>query len=672
MSDNKLLADYTFSAKYAKYNPEKMRRETYAEAVDRQIDMHLRKFPDLTEELEQCRRMMKEKKVIGSQRAMQFGGEAILEKNMRINNCSALHMNYVDAFRHLHWLLLCGTGVGFSVQSHHVSALPSVKATQGEVGYVIADSIEGWADAADKLMRAYFSGGARPCFIFDKVRPKGAALRFGGKAPGPEPLRAALEKAEGVLKRAVGRKLTPIEVFDIAMHLADSVVSGGIRRSATIVLFDPWDSEMLSAKTGNWFVDNPQRGRANISAVITPRTGEKMFRDIFKYTKEFGEPGFVFLASKEYMLNPCSEVLMCPVLIKKDSVIVENYTLDMLENREEYEKQGYTYESGVQICNLSEINMGKVNNPYEFIGACVCATILGTLQASYTEYPYLGEVSEQIVRRESLLGVSLTGVFSNKLYEDHATLNLGAEIVKAMNEALAKKIGIPQASRTTLIKPSGTASITLETCAGVHPWHSAKYIRRVQADAYEDLYRYVESVQPERCFKSAWGGEHARYIAFACEAPEGAMLKADLDALKHLSIIKDLNVEWVRAGTALPRLESAHHNVSCTVSVGNAEWQAVEDYLWENREFFTGVSLLGTSGDYDYMDAPYQEVSAEVEGKDHAEERAKMWELWNALSQLPPIDLSLCTEEQDNTELLGAVACPGGVCDITWSKPASN
>jgi len=680
MSDNKLLADYTFAAKYARYNKAKNRRETYEEAVSRLIAMHQRKFPQAALQIEATRDFLVQKKVVGSQRAMQFGGDAILEKNMRINNCSALHMNYADCFKHVHWLLLCGTGVGFSVQRHHVNNLPMIRRNNESSTFVVEDSIEGWADATSALFSSYFSGGKRPEFDFSQVRKKGAALRFGGKAPGPEPLLRALAKTEAILDYADGRQLTPLEVFDCAMHLADSVVSGGIRRSATIVLFDADEQEMLTSKTGNWFITDPQRGRANISAVITPEISRAQFSAIFGSTRQFGEPGFVFLNSKEFVLNPCAEVVMCPVLVKDpNGQVVENYTLDLINhsNRARFEKEGYSFHSGVQVCNLSEVNVAKMRSRSEFIDACVHASVLGTLQAGYTSFDYLGPVSEQIVRREALIGVSLTGTMSNALCEDSSLLEEAARTVVATNVRLASILNIKPSSRCTLVKPSGTASIVLETSAGIHPWHAKKYIRRVQADEYEELYRYISAVQPERCFKSAWGGEHARFIAFACEAPLNATTRGQLRATRHLDYVRFINQNWVRKGTAMPaRLEGAHHNVSCTINVNPDEWDAVEEYLFSNKEFFTGVSLLGSSGDYDYVQAPYQEVAStleEISGEDPSrDERIAMFNLYEELKKLPPIDLTQCVEEQDNTELLSAVACAGGQCDITFNPPVES
>lgn len=673
--ENQLLADYTFAAKYAKYDTSKGRRESYAEAVTRQMDMHRTRFPEHRDILDFVEQEMQAKRIVGSQRAMQFGGAAIYQKNMRIYNCSAMHIAYMHAFSHFHWLLLCGTGVGFSLQAHHIAQLPEIRRPSAARPFKVADSIEGWADATQALFESYFYGTSALVFDFSGIRPKGAPLTHGGKAPGPEPLKRALEKCNQILSNAVDmntpRKLRSIEVYDCLMHLADSVVSGGIRRSACIALFDADDQEMLASKTGSWFVDNPQRGRANNSAVITPETPQEVFKALFNSTKEFGEPGFVFLENREYVLNPCAEVTMCPLLVTNaDGEVVQRYTHDLLDynKRSYWLSLGYRFYEGVQVCNLTEINMNNLRDVGDFYTSCTAAGALGTFQAAYTNFEYLGEISELIVRREALLGVSLTGMLSNDIFKSEQTLRTGAQLVNHINRVLAKDLGIQTASRTTLVKPSGTASIVLGTSAGIHPWHAPRYIRRVQADAYEDLYRFVESKQPERCFKSSWGGEHARYIAFACEAPEGAVTKSMLSAVEHLEMVRSVNQSWVRSGTQVDRLEGAHHNVSCTITVSPSEWASVADYLWENRRFFTGVSLLGSSGDYEYVEAPYQEVHSGPYS-DKPEERAAMLSLWEQLKALPLIDLTECFEQQDNTSLAQELACAGGVCDLTFERP---
>jgi ribonucleoside-triphosphate reductase (thioredoxin) len=669
------LKGYVFTAKYPKYIKEKQRRETWSEAVGRVMDMHKRKYPD--QDLNEIEQLYKTKVIAGSQRALQFGGAAIEEKNARLYNCIVSYCDRPAFFRECMWLLLCGCGTGISFQTHHVVKLPLLKAPNGEYTYRVEDSIEGWSNAADALLTAYFDGTASPIFDYSLVRPKGSPLRHGGVAPGSAPLERSLNRVRKVLD-AAGSRLRPINAFDITMHLADAVVSGGIRRSATIGVFSVDDQEMITSKTGSWYIDNPQRGRANISAMLTPDTTREQFSKLFKSTKEYGEPGFIFAKSTEYLYNPCVEIGMCPTLVEYKGETVEEYTVDLLDpnKRSSWEAQGYCFSSGWQACNLSTVNCAAIDTEEDFYQAVSAASSLGTLQASYTDFPYLGNVSERIIRRESLLGVSLTGILTAPLFQDPEVLSKAADIAKITNAALATSISIRSASRVTCVKPEGTASIVLESSAGIHPYHAKRYIRRVQADSAEPLYKFVEKRAPLACRDSVWSAEpSAKVIAFPCSAPPSALVKADLSPLLHLAIAKIVNEAWVRTGTAIPqRLEGAYHNVSITVSVEEESWQAVEFYIWDNRELFTGVSLLGTSGDYDYQQPPYQEVYSPSEISDtdpYKDAKLAAYRYYMELCELADLDFSEAVERQDNTTQLEESACSGGSCDLPYSMGES-
>lgn len=659
------LSEYIFISKYAKYNKEEKRRETYPEAITRMLDMHSTRYADL----DLVQYLLETKTIGGSQRALQFGGAAIEEKNERIYNCTVSYADRPAFFSELFFLLLCGCGTGFSVQRHHVSALPPVSTPTESVPHIIPDSIEGWADAVHALLLSFFTDAPLPIFDYSEIRDLGAPLRHGGCAPGPLPLKKALTEIQSILEST--SLLRPISVFDICMHLADAVLSGGVRRSATIAIFSIDDQEMLTSKTGNWFVDNPQRARANISAMITPTHTKEQFLDLFESTKQFGEPGFYFAQSTEYLPNPCVEITMAPVLIKKNGLIVEEYTLDLLDplQRSQKEDQGYTYESGWQCCNLSTINCSNIENEDEFLTAVQGATILGTLQASYTDFSYLGDVSKQIVEREALLGVSLTGILSNpSLFCNEYVLRNGADTARLVNRIVAKKLGIAPASRITCVKPEGTTSLLFGTSAGIHPYHAQQYIRRVQANAFEPLYQYIEAQWPSACSSSVWGDDNQRIISFACQAPENALTRDSLSAIEHLSLAKTINESWVRKGTAHPeRLEHAYHNVSITVSVQPDEWVSVSEFLWKHKDKFSGVSLLSSSGDYDYELPPFQSVTHpfEIATKDiHADKKREMYAFYLYLKTLPPLDFSDFREEEDNTDRQGEIACGGGQCEI--------
>lgn len=636
--NNKNLMNYVFTSKYAKHKGG--RREGYEETVSRMLSMYTDIPPSVSDALLQ-------KKIASSQRAMQFGGTAIEEKNARIYNCTVSFCDRLSFFSEAFYLLLCGCGVGFSVQKHHVAQLPPLNKGLGEYYPIIEDSIEGWANSITPLLDHYFNEGMRPQFDYSLIRPEGAPLRHGGKAPGSAPLEKAHTKIFELLDNAT--EVTPLLVFDITMHLADAVISGGIRRSATIAIFSPDDEEMIRSKTGDWFNSNPQRGRANISAMITPDTDKAVYDRLFSATKEFGEPACIFSKSTEYINNPCVEITMCPLLIEKNGVVVENYTLDLVNNRD----PEYTYTSGWQFCNLTTINAEAQASKEEFLSSVRSATILGTHQASFLSL--LSPTTQKIVARESLLGVSITGILANPKVRDW--MSEGAELAIRTNQEWASKLGIRPASRITCVKPEGTASLVLGTAPGIHPYHSSHFIRRVQANRYEPVYQLYQSVNPDHCLDSVWAD---KVVEFPCSAPPGAITKDDLTAIEHLKIALQVNRDWVRKGTALPdRLEGAHHNVSITVTVKEDEWDEVREYLWENKEWYTGVSLLASSGDYDYQQAPLQKVYFDSDLEEHQEIAKRYTEL---LETNRDCDFSLFREEEDNTTPVENIACGGGQC----------
>ena len=670
----KSLSRYVFAAKYPKWISAEERRETWIECVNRVMDMHQKRsiLP-----LDDVRQAYLNKTIAGSQRGLQFGGAAIEEKNARLYNCCVSYCDRLDFFKEAMWLLLCGAGVGISFQKHHVAALPTPKGwTQSETPYyerdpfIVEDSIEGWAHAADHLLRTYFNGDPAPFFDFSRIRPKGAALRHGGVAPGPEPLKASLNHISRLLElHPLGTPLKPIEAFDIAMHLADAVVSGGIRRSATIAVFSLDDEELLKSKTGMWFQDNPQRGRANISAMITPSTTEDEFKALFKATKEFGEPGFIFAKSTEYLYNPCVEIGMCPTLVRYKGLVLEEYSPAILDpaDRAQLIDLGYTFESGWQVCNLTTINCSNIETEEQYLEAVTHAATLGTVQASYTSFPFLGHISEQIIRREALLGVSMTGILSNPMFSDPAVLEKGKHRARLTNKLVAEQLGIPVASRITCVKPEGTASIVLDASAGIHPYHSRKYIRRVQADEAEPLYQEVLRSHPEACFDSVWGSPTQKVICFPCEAPASATVQSDLTAIQHLAIAARVQNSWVRDSGSHNRCLDLQHNVSITISVADDEWEAVANYLWDNRETFTGVSCLPTSGDYIYQQPPFCAVEDDPDPADpHYEAKIKERDLFYRLCQLPDIVLDGLHEAEDNTDQMAESACSGSGCSIEY------
>ncbi len=601
------LQNYTFVSKYARWIESKNRRETWKEAVDRVKNMMHTKYDDkdIASEIEWAYELMFKKKVLGSQRALQFGGEPILKRHAKIYNCTSAYCDRLRFFQECFWLLLCGSGTGFSVQKHHVAKLPTLsnkKKTKEGYKYVIDDSIEGWADALGVLLSSYFSKASEEKFkeykdkyiVFDysNIREKGANLSSGiGKAPGFEPLQNGLEKIRSLLDECVKngqKKLRPIDAYDIIMHSSDAVLSGGVRRSASLALFSPDDEEMAKAKTGNWYVENPQRARSNNSALLLKdSTSYEDFKTLMESVKEFGEPGFIWSDSTEMTFNPCVEVGMWPV----------------------DEKSG---KSGWQGCNLSTINCSSVVDEDDFYQRCRAAAIIGTLQAGFTELDYLGKVSKDIFDREALLGVSLTGIMEkHELVLTEKVLKQGAKIAVATNKQIAKIIGINQAARVTCLKPEGTSSSMLGTSSGIHPHHAKRYIRHVQANILEAPYQHFKSYNHQACEKSLWSANDTdEVIKFPVEVPDGSKLKNQLPAVEMLSVVKDAQKNWVHSGKnrSLCTQDFLSHNVSNTVTVHPEEWEDVTKFIYNNRKFFAGISLIPQSGDKDYPQAPFTTV----------------------------------------------------------------
>jgi len=603
-----MMSEAKFFEGYSRWDDSKGRYETWEDSVSRVMNMHRQFYQDkMTPELEalidKAETAYKNKLVLGAQRALQFGGEQLLKHHMKLYNCTATYADRPEFFGEYFYVLLCGAGAGISGLKHHIDKLPEIQnRTKQSKIHAVTDDIEGWATAADVLMSSYFSGGGkypefegrRVYFDLSAIRPKGAMISGGFKAPGPEPLRHALDKIEYLLQGLVlsGKtKLEPIHVYDIAMYIADAVLSGGVRRSAVIFLFSPDDEAMMNSKTGNWFEENPQRARSNNSALLVRgQITKDQFDKIFQRTKEFGEPGFIFAENEDVVFNPCVEVSMLP----------------MIENL-----------SGFQGCNLTEINGGQCISEEVFYMACEAASILGTLQAGYTKFPFLGEVSEKIFEREALLGVSVTGWMNNPdvLFNDKV-LKKGGKLVLKINELVAGMIGINVAARATVAKPAGNASVILGTASGIHGEHSPRYIRNVQMNKETEVAQFIRDHNPYMIEESIWSANRSDYvISFPVISPPQSIFKRDLYGVNLLEKVKLVQQSWIEAGTRVEHCvdQTMRHNVSNTVTVLPSQWDEVRDYLFKNRKYFAGVSLLSASGDYDYFQAPMTEVLTEEE-----------------------------------------------------------
>jgi len=641
--DASAIQDYMLVSRYARFLPEKGRRETFAEAVNRVRDMHLRRYPAATEDINWAFDQVLEKRCLPSMRSMQFGGKAIEQNHARMYNCTFGICDHVKFFRDGLFLLLCGTGVGFSVEFEHVEKLPPLAPSidEGTVHhFTVPDTIEGWADAMHELVMSYIEGYLVE-FNYSQIRHRGAFLKTsGGRAPGHVPLRRAIERARNIFDGALGRKLKPIECYDIMMHAADAVIAGGVRRSATICLFSPDDGEMMNAKRGNWFEENPQRGRSNNSVkLIRNETSKAQFMRIFTKQKEWGEPGFYFANDLSHGCNPCCEIGLNPHLEVTD------------------EKGNKSIESGWQFCNLTEINGAKLLSEEDFKIAVRAATIIGTLQAGYTDFPYVGETTEKLCQREALLGVSITGMM------DSPAITLDPEIQKRMakyaievNREISLKIETEPAARLTCVKPAGSTSLLLGTASGIHPRHARRYFRRVQANKTDPVYKFFNQKNPHMCEESVWSANKTDdVITFCVEAPDEAILRSEMSAMDLLKHVHSTQQNWVVPGTARPEMNPGlYHNVSNTLSVRDGEWDDIAEYIWENRADFTGISMLAASGDKLYQQAPHEEVSTPQDET-----------LWNELiSKFQSVDFTQMKEAEDETNLQGEIACAGGACEL--------
>ena len=614
--EKKILSDITVHMKYAKFVEEENRRENWDELVTRNMNMHIKKFPSLKGEIEETYQLVREKKILPSMRSMQFGGKPIDVSPNRIFNCAYAPADDPRVFGEIMFLLLGGTGVGYSVQRHHVDNLPEIRrpSTSRTRRFLIGDSIEGWADSVKALMMSYFKGTSKLRFDFSDIRPKGARLvTSGGKAPGPQPLKECLVKVEGILDaKENGDKLTPIEVHDIICYIADAVLAGGIRRAALISLFSADDEDMLGAKAGPWWELNPQRGRANNSVVLMRhKITKQSFMDIWQRVEESrsGEPGFYLSNDKEWGCNPCCEIGLRPF----------------------------------QFCNLVEINVSDVTTQEELNLRSRSASFIGTLQASYTDFHYLRPIWKRTTERDALIGVSMTGIASGGVLDldmSEASLEVSKE-----NRRIAMQIGIRQAARQTCVKPAGTTSLALGTSSGIHAWHNDYYIRRLRVGKNEAIYSYLAENLPELIEDCRFRPHDTAILSVPQKAPEGAITRHE-SAIDLLERVKRVSNEWIQSGH---KNGNNTHNVSATVTIKDNEWETVGEWMWKNRSVYNGLSVLPHDGGT-YVQAPFEDCDKET--------YERMLEL------VKNVDLNLVTETTDETDLSGEIACGGGACEI--------
>jgi|TARA_R100001463_G_scaffold14827_5_gene39002 ribonucleoside-diphosphate reductase alpha chain len=615
---NQILSEITVYMKYAKYVPELNRRETWEELVTRNKEMHQKKFPMLKDEIEEKYKLVYDKKILPSMRSLQFGGKPIEISPNRIYNCAYLPIDCVDAFSETMFLLLGGTGVGYSVQRHHVNKLPVIQKPwpKRKRRFLIGDSIEGWADAIKVLMKSYMNGGGSKIeFDYSDVRPKGAMLvTSGGKAPGPQPLKECILKLTGILEtKETGERLTTLEAHDIICHIADAVLAGGIRRAALISLFNADDDEMISCKSGNWWETNPQRGRANNSAcLMRHKITQEFFMDLWKRVElsGAGEPGIYFNNDKDWGTNPCCEIALRPN----------------------------------QFCNLCEVNVSNIESQEDLNERVKAAAFVGTLQAGYTDFHYLRDVWRETTEKDALIGVSMTGIGSGTVlgYD----MKKAASLVKRENTRVAKIIGINKSARTTTVKPAGTTSLVLGTSSGIHAWHNDYYMRRIRVGKNESIYNYLNTNHSALVEDEYFRPHDTAVIQVPQKAPVGSILRTE-SPFDTLERVKKVASEWVVPGH---RNGSNTHNVSATISLKQDEWDLAGKWMWENRNYYNGLSVLPYDGGT-YTQAPFEDITEK--------------EYDTLMKTLTDVDLSNVIEVDDNTNLSGELACAGGSCEIS-------
>ena len=615
---NKILSDITVYMKYAKYIPELNRRETWEELVTRNKNMHIKKYPDLTESIEEAYKLVYEKKVLPSMRSLQFGGKPIEISPNRVYNCAYLPIDSTECFHEIMFLLLGGTGVGYSVQRHHVDKLPAVNQPYSKRTrrHLIGDSIEGWADAIKILITSYMGSKRSSKIVFDysDIRPKGAQLvTSGGKAPGPQPLKECIVKVQGILQDVEdGDHLTTLQAHDIVCHIADAVLAGGIRRAALISLFSADDEAMIGCKSGHWWEEAPQRGRANNSAVLMRhKISKQFFMDLWKRVElsGAGEPGIYFNNDKDWGTNPCCEIALRPY----------------------------------QFCNLCEVNASDIVDQDDFNKRCQVASFIGTLQAGYTDFHYLRDIWKDTTEKDALIGVSMTGIGSAAVLQ--LDMKAAADIVVTQNKKLAKLIGIKPAARCTTVKPAGTTSLALGTSSGIHAWHNDYYVRRVRVGKNESMYKYLIENHPDLIEDEYFRPHDTAVISIPQKAPANAILRTE-SPFDLLERIKKVATEWVKPGH---KRGSNTHNVSATVSLKQDEWDKAGDWMWKNRDYYNGLSVLPYDGGT-YTQAPFEDIN-----------KSKYETMMKSLTD---VNLTDIVEVDDETDLAGELACAGGACEI--------
>lgn len=614
MKNPSLLSDIAFFRTYSAIKSDGY-KESWQEVCDRYEQFLIECYPNLSNSVRFAVNYMRKQQVVGSMRALQFAGPGLHRENLRAYNCSAANITSFKDIADGLYLLLCGCGFGYSVKREHISELPQI-AEGSPQEYLVLDSREGWCESVIALLN-----NPQLSFDYSAVRPAGSPVSSGGTASGPEPLRKAHDKIRDILASAMGRNLVPYEVSDIMCHLADCVVVGGVRRSALICLFDPDDQEMLNYKSGSWWKDNSQRGRANVSAHMMRKGASKeQFDAIIDacFASNAGEPGIVWTDNPDMVVNPCNEIGL----------------------------------SDGGLCNLTEINFSTVIDSHDFAQRAWAATFLGTLQAGLTRFTYVAPKWTENARKEALLGVSITGLAHNwdlaEKFLEEGVFEKVAQRMKDWNAQVASSIGISSAARIGCIKPSGTTSTVLNTTSGIHAAHSPHYLRRIRVDRNSPVGKHLQSVLAGTEFIEDDQFVPSNVIVSVPYAMEGAIMREKEPAVRFMNRCAKVYEAWIEPSH---RRGDNCHNVSATVTYRDNEKEYVKKWLWQNRDKYSGMSLLPLDLG-SYVQAPFESISKER----YNELQAKM----------PKIDLSgvyYGSEQKDERQ--GEQACSAGGCEIT-------
>lgn len=586
-------------------------KESWPEVVERVLDHHKARYPRLRAAIEQtCTNALLEKKVVPAMRWLQFAGEGIRRSEVRGYNCSFTTITSINDFAEIFYILMCGTGVGYSVQARHVNQLPAV-ADGHKVHFVVDDTKESWADSVRELLL-----NRQTEFDYSRIRQAGSALSTGGTASGPEPLILLHQRMRATLDGARGRSLRPLEVHDMVCQIADSVVVGGVRRAALICLFDWSDAEMLACKSGTWWESAPWRARANNSAVIHRRDvrARYAFDQVLDscFAASSGEPGVYWTNDCDLGANPCVEIAL----------------------------------RARQFCNLTEVNLSACQSEADVHSAVTAAAVLGTLQASYTQFPYLSPLWQENCQAEALLGISLTGqARSWGLLQEARLLQNWARHAVETNATWAQALGIRRAARLTCTKPSGTASAFLGTTSGIHAAHSHHYLRRVRLEAMHPLSLHLKRKLPAVFFEPDRHSPGNVVVSVPITMPD-AIHREDEHPLQLLERMKHVSLNWIRPGH---RTGPNTHNVSLTVSYRGSEAEEIKGWMWENRDCYAGISLFPFS-DHNYHQAPFQALTPR--------------EYHEMMSMFPSIDFSKIQYTTDDTvHRESEVSCSGQACE---------